>query len=234
MKQKMKLKTILLAGFLFIAGIASAQDGTNADAKDKTNKDKQNEAEYLTMAGQLVKYGYSTESALPLIQALEIYNRLGVHDETDKMSKESKTDENKPEEKKSGDASVSFDPAKIKADAKEFADGDENLLALLSSVSGSRGALNGAIRHYDRVRAYTTDTYTINFRGGYTAYVYLTGDGDTDLDLYVYDQNGNLIDSDTDYSDNCVCVFTPRWTGRFYIKVVNRGRVYNNYVLYTN
>ena len=42
------------------------------------------------------------------------------------------------------------------------------------------------------------------------------------------------IDSDTDYSDNCVCTRTPRWTGSFRIKIVNRGSVYNRYVIRTN
>ena len=50
----------------------------------------------------------------------------------------------------------------------------------------------------------------------------------------MYDENGNLVDSDSDYTDNCVCTFTPRWTGYFKIRVVNRGGVYNNYVLRTN
>lgn len=54
---------------------------------------------------------------------------------------------------------------------------------------------------------------------------------ETDLDLYIYDENGNLIDSDIDNTDICVCTWTPRWTGRFKIKIVNRGSVYNNYRL---
>jgi hypothetical protein len=29
-------------------------------------------------------------------------------------------------------------------------------------------------------------------------------DGDTDLDLQVYDENGNVIVSDTDYTNQCV------------------------------
>ena len=52
--------------------------------------------------------------------------------------------------------------------------------------------------------------------------------------LDTYDSNGNLIDSDTDYTDNCVCTWTPRWTGNFRIKIVNRGGVYNRYILRTN
>ena len=64
--------------------------------------------------------------------------------------------------------------------------------------------------------------------------VTVIGDGDTDLDLYVYDENGNLIDKDVDYSDDCVVSFVPKWTGVFTIKIMNRGNVYNNYIMRTN
>jgi hypothetical protein len=54
------------------------------------------------------------------------------------------------------------------------------------------------------------------------------------LDLYVYDSNGNLIASDTGYSDDCYVSWVPKWTGRFIVKVVNRGPLYNRYVILTN
>ena len=52
--------------------------------------------------------------------------------------------------------------------------------------------------------------------------------------LYPEQEYGNLIDSDTDYTDYCVTSFTPRWTGRFTIRVVNRGSVWNRFALRTN
>ena len=51
---------------------------------------------------------------------------------------------------------------------------------------------------------------------------------------YVYDDNGNLIASDTDYSGDCYASWVPRRSGTFVIKVVNRGNVYNIYSLVTN
>ena len=80
----------------------------------------------------------------------------------------------------------------------------------------------------------STDVYTVTFRNGQEAWVYVSGDGDTDLDLYIYDENGNLIDSDTDSTDECLCTFTPRWTGQFKIKIKNRGNVYNEYQITTS
>ena len=85
------------------------------------------------------------------------------------------------------------------------------------------------LNHYDRVNSHSTDTYRQEFYAGESVWIYVSGDGDTDLDLYIYDSNGNLVDSDTDYGDDCLCIFTPRRRGTFTIKVKNLGSVYNNY-----
>jgi hypothetical protein len=108
-------------------------------------------------------------------------------------------------------------------------------LALLLSIHAFAGALRGPIYETTRVNAFGTDRFNaIMFRGGEEAIVTVSGDGDTDLDLYVYDSNGNLVASDDDGTDQCIATWTPRWTGRFYIHVKNRGEVYNRYVLRTN
>lgn len=131
---------------------------------------------------------------------------------------------------------MTYDIAKLLADATEFADGDATYLALIESAkhNATRGATKDYAAHTDRVRAHDTDVYKIRFRGGERACVVVSGDGDTDLDLYIYDEYGNLITKDIDYSDDCVCVWNPRWTGEFTIKIVNRGDVYNRYVMAVN
>lgn len=86
----------------------------------------------------------------------------------------------------------------------------------------------------DRVEAESTASYWVTFYGGYPAEMAVVGDHDTDLDLYVYDEFGHLIASDTDYSDTCYAQWTPAWTGRFRIEIVNRGNVYNVYSVATN
>ena len=91
--------------------------------------------------------------------------------------------------------------------------------------------INGSSRTVERVSANSTDVYNVTFIGGEPAEVFLVGDGDTDLDLFIYDENGNLIDSDTDNTDVCLCEWTPRWTGRFTIKIRNYGSVYNEYTM---
>lgn len=96
------------------------------------------------------------------------------------------------------------------------------------------GRVGGPGRKVTSVEARATDSYTIKFRGGEPASVFVDGDGDTDLDLYIYDENGRLVASDDDATDTCLCQWTPRWTGEFTVKVRNRGSVYNRYVLVTN
>ena len=187
----------------------------------------------LRVAAELSKYGYANNDAVSLIQAARLSKQAGFTRE-DRKKDEVEEMRPAPEPGKKG-GQVSLDPTKLLADAKAMADNDGVLLALIDDVNSNvRGAVGGPKYAYGRVEAGATDVYNISFRGGELAMVIVVGDGDTDLDLYVYDNNGNLVASDTDYTDDCVCSWTPRWTGNFRIKIKNRGRVYNNYVLRTN
>lgn len=188
----------------------------------------------LRLAAELVKYGNATQSALPLINALEIISEnTPVALDADKEGDAADTS---AAEGKKGNVSINFD--EVLAAAKKYADGDANLLALIDNVEKSNGAHRGAVGGpkytVTSVNANSTDRFNVSFYANQRAEVGVSGDGDTDLDLYVYDNNGNLIGSDTDYTDDCYVSWTPRWTGNFVIKVVNRGRVYNRYVLITN
>lgn len=185
----------------------------------------------ITMAAELSRYGYANKDALSLIQAARLSKQLGLTAEQKEKAEEGAAVGESGQ--KSGQ--VSLDAAKLLADAKEIAGDDGVLLALIDDVNANvRGAVGGPKYANDRVNAGATDTYKVQFRAGELAIVTVSGDGDTDLDLYVYDSNDNLIDSDTDYSDDCVCMWTPRWTGTFTIKIKNRGSVYNRYVIHTN
>ena len=226
----MSVKQFILGAIMLMSTTAFAQQQPAAETSDNTVPQQ---ARLFIMASELVRYGYAQKSALPLIQAVQIYKDLGVTDATTGEQKaQSGTAVTSTLVK--GDA-IQFDETKLLADATTFADGDKTLLALIKDTQKtSRGIVGPIRRRTDRVLAGYTDTWTFTFTGGKEAYVIVSGDGDTDLDLYIYDENGNLIDSDTDETDDCVCSFTPRWTGKFYIKIKNRGRVYNNYVLVTS
>ncbi len=227
----MSIKHFIFGAAMLFTTSAFAQQ--TQPAADSNPKAIPVQAQQLELAGQLVKYGYQTKSALPLIQAVQIYKSLNVKDATDGRTKQSEGVEVATGLTKSD--IVSFDESKLLADATKFADGNKNILALIKeSEKGTRGSTVGTIRKVDRVLGGHTDTWPIRFRGGEEAIIIVSGDGDTDLDLYVYDENNNLIAYDNDGIDDCVVSFTPKWTGLFYVKIKNLGRVYNRYVLLTN
>ena len=219
---------------LALATITFASNAQDVPEKEDIKGEVSTSVTALRLASELVKYGYAQQSALPLVDALQIIldnptQPMGSEKEGEKASIEVTS--------KNGNVTLNFD--EILASAKKFAEGDDNLLAIIDqaetdAMAPSRGAVNGPKYSSDVVRAKSTDTYNVSFVKGYLAEVALSGDGDTDLDLYVYDSNGNLIASDTDYTDDCYVNWIPAWTGRYTIKVVNRGGVANRYVLVTN
>ena len=103
--------------------------------------------------------------------------------------------------------------------------------ASVTMTTDTNDKIGPSIDLYDKVLAGYTDTWTYTFRANSEARVTVEGDGDTDLDLYIYDENNNLIAKDDDNIDYCICTWTPKWTGTFKIKIVNRGSVYNRYHL---
>ena len=225
-------KTIMSVAIMLLSIVAFAQE---AEKKQELKGEVSTSLSALRLASDLVKYGYAQQSALPLVEALQILNENPT--QPLKADREGAMVDTSKKEGKS--SNVSLDYAAIIASAKEFAEGDETMLKLISNIEAEgqgshRGAVNGPSRHYDTVNGNSTDNYQINFIANYLAEIAVSGDGDTDLDLYVYDSNGNLIVSDTDYSDDCYVSWVPAWTGRFIVKVVNRGPIYNRYVILTN
>lgn len=121
------------------------------------------------------------------------------------------------------------------ASTTEAAPGSTSAIAPDAAVSSlAPGRRQGPGIVHTRVEAHSRDTYSIDFRGGETAVITVSGDGDTDLDLYVYDENGNLVADDTDFTDECIVAWTPAWSGEFTVVVKNLGSVYNAYTLATN
>ncbi len=232
---KTKLLSLVAALAAFVPAIA--QNASEGNAVEDAKAVVPESAQMLATAGQLVKYGYSQENALPLIQAVEIYQNIAGEG----TRAGNKTAIPSTEAVEAGEAAtkrsvIEHDVENLLATATVFADGDETLLTLIEGLkqSATRGATKNYDVHHDRVDAKGTDVYTIRFWGGELACVVVSGDGDTDLDLYVYDENDNLITSDTDGSDQCVVSWTPKWTGTFTIKIKNRGKVFNRYSMAVN
>ena len=119
-------------------------------------------------------------------------------------------------------------------EAKAMSKNDPAVVAMADKVEEKRGAVGGPKRTTEVVNAFATDSYVIAFRGGEVARAVISGDGDTRLDMFVYDENGNLVDSRVGPGDDAMCTWVPKWSGKFTIRVVNRGLVANQYVIATN
>lgn len=234
MKKTMFFAIIALAAMMVSCNKQSAQV---SEDKEAIVAPASEQVSALRTALDLAKYGYATESASALIEAANIL--ASVPTQTLEADIE-KGNENANETDKADKPQIT--PAQLIADAREFAFEDATLLAMADKVQtrlnadieGTRGAVGGPKYAYGTVYAHSYTYYDAKFWANEIAEVVVSGDGDTDLDLYVYDENGNLITSDTDYTDDCYVRFYPRWTGRFRIKIVNRGGVYNNYAIVTN
>lgn len=185
-------------------------------------------------AASLAKYGYENYSATALIEAAKIFSETKTQELEEQGTPESVQTVSEKDKK------VCFDPKQLLADAKKFAGKDKVVLAFADQVekslksSTTRGAVGGPREGAGRVYGKSYTDYQIKFWASEVAEIAVVGDGDTDLDLYVYDERGNLITSDTDYTDQCICRWIPAWTGTFTVRIVNRGTVYNEYVIVTN
>lgn len=219
---------IALCGFTMMA---SAQE-----EKPVSDKKVSPEMVALQTATSLAKYGYATFSPSSLAEAARILSTTNLQDLSAKPTRGAS------QEQASKQCVVSFEPAQLIADAKKYANNDKAILSYIKQVEKSiasapastRGAVGGPKYAQDRVYGKDYVQYQVKFWAGELAEIIVVGDGDNDLDLYVYDQNGNLIASDADYTDQCVCRWVPAWTGTFTIRIVNRGAIYSNYAIATN
>ncbi len=200
----------------------------------------------IVMARQLADYGYTNKDAMALANAAKIIakNTKGTMETTEKEA--DKTESNMQaatvpaSQGVAKTAQTSIEPAKLIRDAKMYAGSNATLVAAVTEIENeikagaTKGLSDGPTTKSYKIDAYSTRTLYGTFSGGSLARLIVSGDGDTDLDIYVYDEYGNLADSDSDNTDYCVAEWTPRRNGQFKIVIKNRGRVYNNCVLMTN
>lgn len=236
------LGTSLLLAFLTAPSFAGPPP--TGDASKGPNEGEKGEGqtastevglESTTVAAQLAEWGRDNNSAEALVAAAQLLATTSPS-----PSGASKTTEagSGVAESKAESAQPSLDPKVLLADAAALAKtkGQTQLASHIAGIqlTSTRAAVGGPKYTVERVLAYSTDSYTVMFRGGESARVCLSGDGDTDLDLYVYDEYGNSIESGLSYGDDECVSWYPKWTGPFTIRVKNRGKVYNQYVLLTN
>jgi hypothetical protein len=218
------------------SGQAAQSNSKQPNSSDQKGKEGTAAAvSMLSQATSLVNYARENESALAMLTAVQMLERVQVQDNAQRVGTK--------EGKKGNTPAPTLDPQQLLAEAKPWAKDNPNLTAMIDAeaakakagtASGTLGSTRGAIAHRDSVNARAWDDYVISFYGGEVARIAVVGDGDTDVDLYVYDESGHLIAKDDDRTAECVVAFVPRWTGPFRVRVVNNGYVYSNYILMTN
>jgi hypothetical protein len=103
-------------------------------------------------------------------------------------------------------------------------------LAALPGVSAAGPIPKGPLEATYVVPASSTDVLTVTLRGGELTRVRISGDGGTCLELRVYDENGNLLASDTfGLGDDRSAAVFPKQTGKVKIRVANLGINPNKY-----
>jgi hypothetical protein len=252
----MKRRIVILAGVLVTIGwlglaMGSAQQPPAGAKEPNASPQKGKEGgaaaiSLLNQASELVRYARENESPLAMLTAVQMLQRVRLQEDAERVGSKT-TDllekgERVKEGKKGQTAAPTLDPQELLAEAKPWAQRDPNMRALIEAeaakpkpaAGATLGRWEGPIRHRDRVLARHRDDYVMTFRAGQVARVGVVGDGDTDLDLYIYDENGNLITKDDDGTAECLVAFTPRWTGKFRVRIVNRGNVFSEYILMTN
>jgi len=227
------LMALAVMGVALGDGVAWAADETGSNAADKAAAPTaaSTAVERAHLASELASYGRATNSPMALVLAAELTAASAGPDVARPKTSEGGSDAGADKTDKPATT-----VAALLEEARAMAGPDTSLTPAIQRVAAleNKGRVGGGARTYERVKAGATDSYTVRFRGGEPAIVFVDGDGDTDLDLYVYDQNGNRICSDTDNTDTMICRWTPAWTGSFTVKIKNYGRVYNNYVIRTN
>jgi hypothetical protein len=219
-----------LAGVMALGGqgVAFAEQGTNVSDQEAKSGDPV--AKLYALSRDLVDYGRKNNDALAMIVAAGMRQQVAL---TSVDRKPTTPGEATAEADDTPDLTVDA----ILAEAKSMSGDDDAVTALADDVkaAATKGRSKGPAYNVQTLGAKSIDDYAnVGFDGGDYAEVYAEGSGRTNLDLYVYDENGNLICSDTAPSDVAYCGWTPRWSGNFDIKVINRGGRSNKYSLITN
>jgi hypothetical protein len=228
MLSRFLLPAALVAAMAVAGTSVSAQGATPAPQSADTAFARQLRAmESIALAHRLGVYGQRARQPLALMAAAEI-----LIDHPTRPLAPPPTDLDTA-------GAVLPDAARLLASARALVGDDPRMIALITPLerrarSIDRGSLRGPRQLYGQVASATRREHTIEFRGGESAVVYVSGDGDSDLDVFVYDESGQVVASATGPRDECVARWKPERQGRFRVEVRNLGSASNWYWMATN
>lgn len=237
MNERTALRTLSAAALAVAFGASGllAQDANNDAKSMAVDTEVAESVDILSTAAALAAYGHEFQSPEMLVAAAKLVMQSPP---SGMMSLEDGEAEGGGDGGTKAGNPVELDAAALLAAAASMTT-DANLRSVIEGLQGqagqSKGATTGAGSVSRRIDARSTRNFWIrDLRGGQYARIDVRGDGDTDLDCWLYDENGNLVASDTDYTDWCILEVRPRWTGPFRIRVSNLGSVWNGAVISWN
>jgi hypothetical protein len=226
--------TVAAAGSRATAVASAETKGSNLSDGKAAPSATSESAEAANLAARLAAYGRAKKSPLSLAAAAQILADIAVQGK-----QQQKTDEaGKSVASAAGEAFP--DAVALFGEAVALAKEQQNpaladLLDKQSKAAGqTKGRIGGIARHVDTVNADSTDVYRITFRGGEQAVIGAESRYGEDIDIVVQDENQHEICRDTSSDGVPVCIWTPRWTGQFIIKVKNPTHRSVRYSMVTN
>lgn len=222
----LSIKKTLVAAALMTMAVGSAvaaNKGINQGKASDGAASRKGEAATLSM--QLARYADKNKDATAMIVAARMAQEAGIRD--------TKLDKKGAEGTKVG---VDYSPKAMLERAKQYGNGRADIVAMADDVAqaGARGRMEGPFRGNTVVKGGQTDVIAVTLVGGEQALIAISGDGDSDLDLYVMDENGNQVCRSVSNGDDEYCRFTPKWSGKFNVRIKNNGKVDNKYQLMFN
>lgn len=219
---------LLAAGLVSGAALAEESKDPNRDSTKAQPSETAQAVDNLLLANQLAAYAQSNNDALGMVVAARMIQDQPTSPST--AQKEGGTDNDASE------ASITVED--LLKQAREQSGGRAEIVALIDETATrtvTKGKVGGPIVHNDRVRGNTIDIFrNLKFKGGEVAIIGVLAGSHTDIDCSVYDQNGNLIVSDTDGTSTCALRWKPLWTGPFRLEITNLGSKANSYRIITN
>ena len=222
----MTVRQMIIGATMMLSVPISAQNLQSFETSEKTEKAK--EIELLELAGKLVGYGQKTKSALPLIQAVQIFRQLNVVENVSDTGNPSYED-------------------KLLTEATKYASGNKAILELIKDAGKATraGAQPEPIRYIASIGPEEVKERKFYANEGKFVTILLDGQGEgirekdkdgniwvSDLRLKVFDRNGHTLATDQSAGENCSVNFIPRTSSTLTVEIKNVGKLRDDYVLY--
>lgn len=234
----MKLKLLGLSALLILClastAYANNKKGQNASEDKVPATEAATAVSNNALAARLAHFARETKSPMAMAAAAEILAAFPLKDEAKAKTDARGTAAPSVSSKNAPDAQALFAEAVTMAKDKQNS-ALADIIGKQAKASGkTKGRVSGAARHIDVVKKGTKDSYMLRFKGGEMAIAAASSMNDEDIDMHVYDENGNLVASDIENDGVPVCIWNPRWTGEFKIRITNRASHDVTYILETN